>query len=119
MNCLLTERDRKRHTNRQILTPPRPRLTRRNFLATLAAAGAVLRSLALFPAAAISSETLSAGNANDQSCSRSGVVSFHMDQPYFDKTGVSTPYYPPSGARSAAPVAHLSETAFRNEYCYL
>jgi hypothetical protein len=50
--------------------------------------------------------------------SRAEVVSFHMDQPYLDPTGTAAPYHPPSGARSASPVAHLSEEAFRRSQAY-
>jgi hypothetical protein len=41
-----------------------------------------------------------------------------MDQPYLDTTGKAAPYHPPVGARSAAPVAHLSEEAFRRAQSY-
>ena len=50
---------------------------------------------------------------------RSGVVSIHMDQPYWDASGAAVPYSPPSGMRAAGPVAHLSEQAFRSMHCYV
>jgi hypothetical protein len=37
------------------------------------------------------------------------VVSFHLDQPYLDLTGLEKPYIPPAGMRSGAPLAALSE----------
>jgi hypothetical protein len=37
------------------------------------------------------------------------VVSFHLDQPYLDLTGLEKPYVPPVGMRSGAPLAALSE----------
>ena len=49
---------------------------------------------------------------------RCEVVSFHMDRPYLDTSGTATPYHPPRGMRSASPVAHLSEEAFRTICCY-
>jgi hypothetical protein len=47
------------------------------------------------------------------------VVSFHMDQPYIDHSGTALPYLRPLGARSAEPVAHLSETTFRKQHVYV
>jgi len=44
---------------------------------------------------------------------RAPVVSFFLDQPYIDATGLETPYLPPSGARSAQPLAELSEQVLR------
>jgi hypothetical protein len=40
---------------------------------------------------------------------RSPVVSFHLDQPYLDLTGLEKPYIPPAGMRSGAPLAALRE----------
>jgi len=40
---------------------------------------------------------------------RAPVISFHLDQPYLDLTGRETPYVPPAGMRSGAPLAALSE----------
>ena len=37
------------------------------------------------------------------------VVSFHLDQPYLDLTGLEKPYVPPAGTRSGASLAGLSE----------
>lgn len=37
------------------------------------------------------------------------VVSFHLDQPYLDLTGLEKPYVPPAGLRSGASLATLTE----------
>ena len=39
----------------------------------------------------------------------SPVVSFHLDRPYLDLTGLEKPYVPPAGMRSGAPLAALGE----------
>jgi len=81
-------------------------LTRREFVAQLAVAGAAVAALP----------------AKIDACmpgARSPVVSIHMDQPYLDVTGRAVPYLPPAGLRGAAPVAHLSETEFRSRFVYL
>jgi hypothetical protein len=80
-------------------------LTRREFVAGLAAGAAI----AAMPA------KMSAAMARE----RTAVVSIHMDQPYLDPTGRALPYDPPLGLRAAAPVAHLSETEFRSWFVYL
>jgi hypothetical protein len=46
---------------------------------------------------------------NPSSSPNEPVVSFHLDQPYLDLTGLEKPYVPPSGMRSGAPLAALSE----------
>jgi hypothetical protein len=88
-------------------------LTRRGFLGKLAVAGAAVGGAWLIPGGGIS-ELRTAGSREDGT----SVVSFHMDQPYLDTTGKAAPYHPPVGARSAAPVAHLSEEAFRRAQSY-
>ncbi|MGA3294884.1 MAG: twin-arginine translocation signal domain-containing protein [Candidatus Acidiferrales bacterium] len=87
-------------------------LTRRDFVAKLAVAGAALGVVAVAPGA-----LLAEASADSPRIGRE-VVSFHMDQPYLDATGRAMPYHPPCGARSAAPVADLGEEAFRRAYCY-
>jgi hypothetical protein len=87
-------------------------LTRRGFLGRLAVAGAAVGGAWLIPGG-----THSAAAANSLE-SRVEVVSFHMDQPYLDTTGKAAPYHPPAGARSAEPLAHLSEEAFRRVQSY-
>jgi hypothetical protein len=37
------------------------------------------------------------------------VVSFHLDRPYLDLTGLEEPYVPPAGMRSGASLAAMSE----------
>jgi hypothetical protein len=37
------------------------------------------------------------------------VVSFFLDQPYLDPSGVGEPYLPPQGLRGGEPLARLSE----------
>jgi hypothetical protein len=80
-------------------------LTRREFVAGLAAGAAIVAMPAKMCAA--------------MPCGQTAVVSIHMDQPYLDTSGRALPYYPPLGLRSAAPVAHLSETEFRSRFVYL
>jgi hypothetical protein len=50
---------------------------------------------------------------------RSPVISFYMDRPYLDFTGMAIPYFWPRGTRSGAPLAHLSEEAFRRAQLYV
>jgi hypothetical protein len=89
-------------------------LTRRDFVAKLAVAGAAVGAFAIAPGAVLQVET----SAASQRVPRE-VVSFHMDRPYVDRTGTAMPYRPPRGARSAEPVAHLTEEAFRGAQCYV
>jgi hypothetical protein len=88
-------------------------LTRRDFMAKLAAAGAAIGAFSMAPGAVLPVES-SAGTGE----SRTPVVSFHMDRPYIDVTGTAMPYRRPQGARSAAAVAHLSEETLRRVQCY-
>ena len=87
-------------------------LTRRRLLGSLAVAGAAVGGAWLIPPDAPFRA------AADSREFRVAVVSFHMDQPYLDTTGKAEPYYPPTGARSASPVAHLSEEAFLRTQSY-
>jgi hypothetical protein len=89
-------------------------LTRRDFVAKLAVAGAAIGAFSMAPGAVSPVESL-AGISE----SRAPVVSFHMDRPYIDVTGTAMPYRQPRGARSAAAVAHLSEETFRRMQCYV
>jgi hypothetical protein len=47
------------------------------------------------------------------------VVSFHLDQPYFDLTGLEKPYIPPAGMRSGEPLAGLGDEAFSRYYGFI
>jgi hypothetical protein len=91
-------------------------LTRREFMGDLALASAALTAMPVLCARSEfvrdRDEALVA-----QACSN-GVVSFHMDQPYLDATATAMPYCSPRGMRSAAPVAYLSEEAFRRIHYY-
>ena len=42
------------------------------------------------------------------------AVSFFLDQPHLDMTGLGKPYRPPQGLRAGQPLARLSEQEFRN-----
>ena len=42
------------------------------------------------------------------------VVSFFLDQPYLDPSGVGEPYLPPQGLRGGEPLARLSEWELRH-----
>jgi hypothetical protein len=88
-------------------------LTRRDFVAKLAAAGAAVGALSIAPGTGLFAATSAPSR---QACRP--VVSFHMDRPYIDPTGTAMPYRPPRGARSGAPVARFSEEAFRRMQCY-
>lgn len=90
-------------------------VSRRAFLiAVPAAAGA---ALALIPRRDPQSPGGSESNALARGASSAvaqgtpgePVVSFHLDQPYLDVTGLEKPYVPPVGMRSGAPLAALSE----------
>jgi hypothetical protein len=47
------------------------------------------------------------------------VVWFYMDRLHLDRTGAAIPYRAPRGMRSGAPLAHLSEEAFRRVQLYV
>jgi len=88
-------------------------LTRRDFVAQLAAGAAAVGAFSLAPSAALAADCSASSPA-----ARRPVVSFHMDRPYIDPTGTAMPYRRPIGARSAAAVARLDEGAFRRMQCY-
>jgi len=83
-------------------------LTRRAFARVLAAAAAAF---------AITSGKIALASAISSAGTRA-IVSFHMDQPYLDRTGTAVPYYPPAGARSAQSAGLLSEELFRRSFIY-
>jgi hypothetical protein len=88
-------------------------LTRRDFVAKLAVAGAAIGAFALTPGAAWPTEACTSPVPP-----RKPVVSFHMDRPYIDRSGTAMPYHPPPGVCSGEPAASLSEEAFRRMQCY-
>ena len=57
-------------------------LTRRDFIAELAFAGAAMAPIAMLPAGIFGPGPM---------CARAAVVSIHMDQPYLDTTGRALP----------------------------
>lgn len=83
-------------------------LSRRDFLAFLAGAGAALSWI-----------TRLRRDAAGTIARPQPVVSIHMDQPYLDWTGTAMPYYPPAGVRSGEVLAKLSEESLRLKHCYL
>lgn len=94
----------------------RARMTRRKFLtrcATAAASGAALLTVPAFAAA----RTAQSANAT-RATNRPPVVSFHLDRPYLDHTGLAPPYLPPAGTRSAQPFADLSLEELMRRHAY-
>ena len=90
--------------------------SRREFLVSVPAAGAALALMASLsirrgPQSPYGSEALSALRAAPvvPGAPVAPVVSFHLDQPYLDLTGLEKPYVPPAGMRSGASLAALSE----------
>jgi hypothetical protein len=85
-------------------------VSRREFLIAVPAAGAVLALAPLDrggPESPSGSEVLRMAGASNSP--GAPVVSFHLDQPYLDATGLEKPYVPPVGMRSGASLAALSE----------
>ena len=85
------------------------RFSRREFLVVVPGAGAGLALLAL------RRSPQSPGGLNSEAL-RAPVVSFHLDQPYLDLTGLEKPYVPPAGMRSGAPLAALSDEILSRFY---
>jgi len=83
-------------------------LTRRAFARVLAAAAA---AIAISPGKIVLASAISSAGTH-------AIVSFHMDQPYLDRTGTAVPYYPPAGARSAQSAGLLPEELFRRNFIY-
>jgi len=83
---------------------PLPGMTRRRFVSQLATAASALAVVGL--------EGVFAPTAS-RSEGRRSVVSFHLDQPYLDRSGTALPYYPAPGARSAEAAAHFTEEMLR------
>ena len=82
-------------------------LTRRGFIGVVAVAGV---ALAAAPYTAMLAEATA--------MRPHAIVSFHMDRPYIDRSGMAMPYYPPLGARSGQFAARLSEEEFRRSCIY-
>ena len=87
-------------------------VSRRGFLVSVPAA-LVLAPLVRSPQSPGGWES---GSGSTSGSSVPPVVSFHLDQPYLDLTGLEMPYVPPAGLRSAAPLAALSEEQVLSRY---
>ncbi len=87
-------------------------LSRRALVKAFALAGAAFAVLPSAFQAALDAGAAAAENP-------APVVSFYMDRLYLDPTGTALPYLSPLGMRSAAPLAHLSEEAFRRAQLYV
>lgn len=89
------------------------RLTRRQFVARAATAGAIVGSasaLGVARAVACGRGPAPANNAMaPQVREVAPVLSFHLDRPYLDLSGNAIPYQPPAGARGGEAIAQLCE----------
>ena len=97
-------------------------VSRREFLFAVPAAGAALALIPASAAVAAHMPTLRVAIKNalgESACRGRPVVSFHLDQPYFDITGLEKPYVPPVGMRSAEPLAALSDEALSRFYGFI
>lgn len=104
-------------TSCPLRNPTREQLTRREFVARCAAVtacGVALRSVPGFTIATMTAQPTSATPASY----RSPVVSYHVDRPYLDNTGLAPPYLPPAGTRSAQPFADLSPEELMRRHAY-
>ena len=88
-------------------------VSRRAFVRSIAFAGAAFAALPGTLQAALGA----GGHSVAPMCSP--VISFYMDRLYVDFTGTAIPYLSPLGMRSGAPLAHLSEEAFRRAQLYV
>jgi hypothetical protein len=79
-------------------------VSRREFLVTVSAAGGMLAVLPALPMLDLK---------------KLPVLSFHLDQPWMDVTGVGDAYVPPAGARGGAPLAALSEEELSRFYGFI
>ncbi len=83
----------------------RVRRTRRQFIRDVAAGAMVVESM-----------PLAMGGWVDVPSAPRGIpaVSFFLDQPYWDPTGLQAPYRPPFGTRSGQALGELSDAELRN-----
>jgi len=86
-------------------------LTRRDFVAVVAAAAGVVAN-------PLRGALRTLGSSTPVSARRKPVVGFHMDRPYLDPSGMAEPYLPPAGTRSGEILAQLSETEFLSLHPY-
>ena len=89
-------------------------LTRRAFLTRMSLATVVAGAACLLSGARLGRE-----DSPIAPRPRRQIVFFHMDRLHVDATGTAAPYQPPLGARSGAPVEHLSEEEFRRHFVYV
>ena len=94
-------------------------VTRRTLAKQLA--GAFLATAAVAAAARVGVPQAPCGDASNSptrtrhiSPRPTPVVSFFLDQPYLDPSGVGEPYLPPQGLRGGEPLARLSELELRH-----
>src|SRR4051794_12446499 len=103
-------------------------VSRREFLFGMPVAGAALAMVG--PSLSIRRSPQSPGGLDSADCDTlvaptepvepiAPVVSFHLDQPYLDLTGLEKPYIPPAGMRSGAPLAGLSDEVFSRFYGFI
>jgi hypothetical protein len=101
--------------NEDLATTPGRLLTRRAFIVRAATAATLAgAALAYAPARLLCEDWPAACGER-----RGGIAAFFMDRLYLDTTGRAEPYHPPPGARSAAPVEHLTEEEFRRRHVYV
>jgi hypothetical protein len=96
-------------------------ITRRAFLGQAAAAvgaGAALLAGAVQVARPVPRVAPCETARGRPSASRPPVVSFHIDRPYLDLSGMAEPYIPSAGTRSGQQAAALSDTEFWRRYAY-
>jgi hypothetical protein len=86
-------------------------LSRRAFVTSMAAAGAV--ALAFPDACRMTEQSSAPGPAPMKP-----VVGFYMDRPYLDTSGTMEPYFPPAGTRSGQVLAQLSDGEFSSRHPY-
>ena len=105
--------------NEGLAATPGRLLTRRAFVARAATASTLAAAaLAYAPTRLLCADwTAPCGERCGQR--RGAVAAFFMDRLYLDPTGRAEPYHPPPGARSAAPVEHLTEEEFRLRHVYV
>jgi hypothetical protein len=80
--------------------------TRRDFLRSVPLAGG---AVALLPALGVVEFAATRSVA-------APVLSFHLDQPWVDASGMAEAYHPPAGARGAEPLALLDEQTLSRYY---
>lgn len=101
--------------NQELAATPGRLLTRRAFVVRAATATTLAGAALAYAPARLLCEDWPAPCGEP----RAAVAAFFMDRLYLDTTGRAEPYHPPPGARSAAPVEHLTEEEFRRRHVYV